>query len=1116
MTAPPGAVPPQVHDTGRLAAVAATRLLDTAPESPFDDLARLAAEVLRAPLAFVTLVDGERSFWKACVGVGPGLRQNPVEESFCQYVIETPAPLLVGDTRLDPVTAANPSIEAMGVLAWAGVPLMSPDGHVLGSFCVVDTVPREWTEADERTLLALSRAAATEIALRAGLAAAETSRDRLKRLHALSERVNDATTKGRVSRTFLGEGLRAVGATGGSLRLVDASGSALEMVSSAGATGRFADRLGHAIPVSGAFACSQAFCARVPMVIADRDELAARLPETAGALDGLPVAAFSALPLLDRAENAMGVLTLSFDRPRSFDDAEMEFLEALATLCAQTLGRVELFEAERRSREGVERLQAVTAGLASAVTVADVAAVAAGAARRALGADRAELALPGGATAPPPGAGDEARFMETAAQVRAAGRGHGRDGAAAWLPLRRGATALGALRLGFDEERVFGARERALMATVADQLRDALERAGLHEATRRDHRRAAFVNAASARLDAATGVEARAQALADLLVPAIADFATVELPGPRRPRLAGLRHVDRGRAEALRRMRGRIPGPASPDPRGWPSPARELEIPLVIRDAPVGTLYLGNGPERGALGAEERRTAEEVASHAALCLENARLYEQEQHIARTLQRSLLPASLPRVDGLEIATSYLATGDANEVGGDFYDVFPVPGGTMAVVGDVCGKGPEAARLTAMCRHTVRAAALNGERDPAAIVALLNRSMLLGAGQLEFCTLALVRLEPRQDGAVWLECCVAGHPPPLVLRAGGRVDALTSRGGLVGVAADTPYGATTAALAPGDALVLHTDGLVEAGRRGTQFGEERLRRVLSGQAGSAAAEVVRALEDELHRHAGGADLRDDVAILAVRVRGEGVSRFRRQVPAHPAQLAGLRGGLRRWLDGRGLAPGAVDDLILAAGEACSNAVEHAYRRRPGDLHVTAWSDAGRVTVTVADRGAWDPSPARPDRGHGLALMRALSDDTEIAHGPSGTRVHLRAVRTGGAPAPPDPAADPGPQGAGTELRDGAVVVAGDIDLATAPGLRAALAAAREHWEVVMLDLSRTTYLDSAGLRVLFGLAAEFRDSGGGLEVIAPPGAHARQVLDVVGAGEVMRLHDARPAR
>jgi serine phosphatase RsbU (regulator of sigma subunit) len=144
-------------------------MLDTAPEESFDRLAQLARDLLQAPFAFITVVDDQRSFWKARLGIEPGAGgavQNTVAESFCQYVVRSGEPLISQDVRLDPLTAANPSIESMGVVAWAGYPVRSPDGYVLGSFCVVDTVPRTWSERDRRVLETLSQVAATEVALR--------------------------------------------------------------------------------------------------------------------------------------------------------------------------------------------------------------------------------------------------------------------------------------------------------------------------------------------------------------------------------------------------------------------------------------------------------------------------------------------------------------------------------------------------------------------------------------------------------------------------------------------------------------------------------------------------------------------------------------------------------------------------------------------------------------------------------------------------------------------------------------------------------------------------------------------------------------------------------------
>ncbi|GAA2502147.1 histidine kinase [Winogradskya humida] len=174
-------VPAQVLDPARLAAVRRTGLLDTGAEEPFDRLTGLTATLLGTPFAFVTLVDENRSFWKSCIGItatDPAERQNTVEQSFCQYVIGAAAEVIVEDARTDARTYDNPSIDLMGVVAWAGFPVFSPDGHVLGSFCAVDTVPRKWTDHDVEVLRTMSRAAAGEIALRTALEDAQNAADR--------------------------------------------------------------------------------------------------------------------------------------------------------------------------------------------------------------------------------------------------------------------------------------------------------------------------------------------------------------------------------------------------------------------------------------------------------------------------------------------------------------------------------------------------------------------------------------------------------------------------------------------------------------------------------------------------------------------------------------------------------------------------------------------------------------------------------------------------------------------------------------------------------------------------------------------------------------------------
>jgi phosphoserine phosphatase RsbU/P len=172
-----------VLDPGRLAAVVASDLLDTPPELVFDDLTQMAALVAAAPYAFVTIVDDARSFWKSRFGVpADGPQQNTVEESFCQYVVRSQQMVLVHDATLDPRTRNNPSVESMGVRAWAGVPLVAPSGEVLGSFCIVDVVPREWTEREISVLRALGAAASREIALRAAVQGEREARRRAELL----------------------------------------------------------------------------------------------------------------------------------------------------------------------------------------------------------------------------------------------------------------------------------------------------------------------------------------------------------------------------------------------------------------------------------------------------------------------------------------------------------------------------------------------------------------------------------------------------------------------------------------------------------------------------------------------------------------------------------------------------------------------------------------------------------------------------------------------------------------------------------------------------------------------------------------------------------------------
>jgi serine phosphatase RsbU (regulator of sigma subunit) len=266
---------------------------------------------------------------------------------------------------------------------------------------------------------------------------------------------------------------------------------------------------------------------------------------------------------------------------------------------------------------------------------------------------------------------------------------------------------------------------------------------------------------------------------------------------------------------------------------------------------------------------------EDLARRAALALDNARLYEERDQVARTLQRSLLPAELPRIPGVEVAARYLAAGDGNEVGGDFYDCFPTAGGDWAlVIGDVCGKGAEAATLTALARYTLRAAAQH-TRQPRTVLRELNEALLRQRLDYRFCTVLYAALTPREGG---VSVCVAtgGHPLPLVVRADGRVETAGAPGTLLGILDDPEITERAVELTSGDALVLFTDGVSEVTPEDWAAGPTRLEASLARCAGAPAAAIAEAVERDAVAAHGGL-VRDDVAVLVVRADGEAAESF-----------------------------------------------------------------------------------------------------------------------------------------------------------------------------------------------------------------------------------------------
>ncbi|MDT7841680.1 SpoIIE family protein phosphatase [Streptomyces justiciae] len=292
-------------------------------------------------------------------------------------------------------------------------------------------------------------------------------------------------------------------------------------------------------------------------------------------------------------------------------------------------------------------------------------------------------------------------------------------------------------------------------------------------------------------------------------------------------------------------------------------------LPLVARNRVIGMLTLGK-PTDEHFRQEILELAEDLSRRAALALDNARLYSERTAISQSLQRSLLPPEQPAIEGIEVEVIYRAAGEGNEVGGDFYDVFPIREGVYGfAIGDVCGTGPHAAAVTGLARHALRLLAREGLSGPA-VLERLNSAILDEGARSRFLTLLYGEMRPQEDGSAEMKVVCAGHPLPLRLRQDGTVEPAAEPQPLLGVIEDLELYEQSVTLDPGDVLLCVTDGVTER-REGTRMlGDDGLADVLTTctglTAGAVAARVMRAVE----RFASDAPS-DDMAILAMRIPG-----------------------------------------------------------------------------------------------------------------------------------------------------------------------------------------------------------------------------------------------------
>ncbi|MGY6025844.1 SpoIIE family protein phosphatase [Streptomyces spinosirectus] len=483
------------------------------------------------------------------------------------------------------------------------------------------------------------------------------------------------------------------------------------------------------------------------------------------------------------------------------------------------------------------------------------------------------------------------------------------------VPLKVEGRLTGSLGVAAEGAGRYSNEEALRLQFAADRIALAVESARLGELERLRRGSLSFLVEASDLLAGTLDRDQTLALMAQMTVPTLATWCAVYTIADQasEPYLSYVLHEDEELIDGIKSLLSKVPAPdpvPTPGARVWTAPGEvahqaalrssmrslglsggpthqiasgigptlatasavggeTVVLPLVARNRVIGMLTLGK-PTDEHFRQEILELAEDLSRRAALALDNARLYSERTAISQSLQRSLLPPELPEIGGVEVEVIYRAAGEGNEVGGDFYDLFPISDGAYGfAIGDVCGTGPNAAAVTGLARHALRLLAREGLSGPA-VLERLNSAILDEGARSRFLTLLYGELRPQEDGSAQLKVVCAGHPLPLRLRQDGTVEPAAEPQPLLGVMDDLELYEQTVTLDPGDVLLCVTDGVTER-REGTRMlGDDGLADVLTTctglTAGAVAARIMRAVE----RFASDAPS-DDMAILAMRVPG-----------------------------------------------------------------------------------------------------------------------------------------------------------------------------------------------------------------------------------------------------
>jgi anti-sigma regulatory factor (Ser/Thr protein kinase)/transcriptional regulator with GAF, ATPase, and Fis domain len=915
--------------------------------------------------------------------------------------------------------------------------------HVLSAALPVDAT--EGFDADDVAII-------TELARRCGAAlrtvelrlAAETSRDQAEALQQLSAALSAALAIDDVANAVTLHAARAAGATLANIALPTRSG-ALRVIHDPALESAVRDRWAE-IPTDASTSLAETFRTGQPVWAGNQTEIGARFPDLRADSRTADVHALAAMAVRDASETIIGATGFAWSRPQAFDPEQRARVTAVLAAIAPAVDRARLTEQLQRRRTRAEARARFAAALAAAAGVDEVVRVIADHGMSVLSASGVVVSLfddaqrnliiravagTGGEVVARLGSlsltdgGPMVDAAVTGAPVVVSGIEEARKrfpdredlhreaaiASLVALPLRAGQVISGAVRVHFRSENDASSIDLDEASVFAAQAAQAVERARLYDRERQRLRRVEQMQAAAAALARAATVEAVANAVAQHAISALgAAWAAVMMradDGPDELTLLASAGVDDNGYAArvavdsstpfgLAILTGRPVYPATRDAdHNWvdaapTTPWIAAEDPddadvwvalpvgataygaIALRFESAGTITLGRRPDIEAF--------HRLCEHA---FTRARRFDVEHEVATVLQASLLPGDLDHVPGVPTTARYRAGRRGTIVGGDWYDLIDLGEGRAGlVVGDVVGRGPRAAAAMGQLRIAVRT--LAPFCGPAALLSRLD-SIVERVPDAQFATVAYVVVDTAGRTLTW---SLAGHPAPLVVRAGTAEYLSGGVGAPLGAFGSMTRREITTSLDGITRLLLYTDGLIE--RRTIPIDDQFALLARELPVDPLSSDVC---DGVIAAMLSGESPTDDVAVLCAEIPTMPVLDV--AVPGRLDQLARIRSELRGWLRRLDIEESTANDVLIAVGEACANAIEHGYRERGGEVRVRARRLADAISVEVLDTGDWRPPQPDDTRGRGMPIVHTAMDDVAVRTNDRGTTILLTKV-------------------------------------------------------------------------------------------------------------------------